>query len=46
LNDADLWCELEDADGIKIPFDMYVVDYDYGKVTLNGDFALGNLLDH
>lgn len=22
---------------------MYVVDYDYGKVTLNGDFALGNL---
>jgi hypothetical protein len=44
LNDARIsWCELEDADGIKIPFDMYVVDYDYGKVTLNGDFALGNL---
>ncbi|NWK73794.1 hypothetical protein HYG93_05710 [Acinetobacter sp. SwsAc6] len=37
------WCELEDADGAKVPFDMYVVDYDYGKVTLNGDFALGNL---
>ena len=37
------WCELEDADGIKIPFDQYTVDYDYGKVTLNGDFALGNL---
>ncbi len=44
LNDARIsWCELEDADGIKIPFDMYTVDYDYGKVTLNGDFALGNL---
>ena len=44
LNDARIsWCELEDADGIKIPFDLYTVDYDYGKVTLNGDFALGNL---
>ena len=37
------WCELEDADGVKVPYNMYVVDYDYGKVTLNGDFALGNL---
>jgi len=37
------WCELEDVDGIKIPFDLYTVDYDYGKVTLNGDFTLGNL---
>lgn len=37
------WCELEDADGLKVPFDMYVVDYDYGRVTLNGDFALNNL---
>ena len=46
LNDVRIsWCELEDADGIKIPFDMYVVDYDYGKVTLNGDFALGNLTE-
>lgn len=36
------WCELEDADGLKVSFDMYVVDYDYGKVTLNGDFALGS----
>lgn len=27
------WCELEDADGIKIPFDLHTVDYDYGKVT-------------
>lgn len=44
LNDARIsWCELEDADGIKIPFDLYTVDYDYGKVTLNGDFVLGNL---
>lgn len=37
------WCELEDADGLKVPFDMYVVDYDYGKVTLNGDFSLNTL---
>lgn len=44
LNDVRIsWCELEDADGIKVPFDMYTVDYDYGRVTLNGDFALGNL---
>ena len=37
------WCELEDADGLKVPFDMYDVDYDYGKVTLNGDFSLNTL---
>lgn len=37
------WAELEDADGIKIPFDMYSIDYDYGKLTLGGDFALNNL---
>ena len=37
------WCELEDALGAKVPFDMYTVDYDYGKITLNGDFALGNM---
>lgn len=37
------WCELEDADGLKVPFDMYLVDYDYGKVTLNGDFSLNAL---
>lgn len=37
------WAEIKDADGIKIPFDMYVVDYDYGKLTLSGDFALNNL---
>ncbi len=39
LNDQRIsWCELEDSQGTKVPFDMYVVDYDYGKVTLNGDF--------
>lgn len=37
------WAELEDADGIKVPFDMYSVDYDYGKFTLGGDFALNAL---
>lgn len=37
------WCELEDTNGMKVPFDMYVVDYDYGKFTLNGDFALNAL---
>lgn len=38
------WCELEDADGLKVPFDMYDVDYDYGKVTLKGDFTLGAMV--
>ena len=38
------WCELEDSQGTKVPFDMYVVDYDYGKVTLNGDFVMGALV--
>ena len=38
------WLELEDSAGTKVPFDMYVVDYDYGKFTLNGDFALGALV--
>lgn len=38
------WCELEDSDGVKVPYDMYVVDYDYGKFTLNGDFALNALI--
>ncbi len=37
------WAELEDADGVKVPFDMYSVDYDYGKFTLGGDFALNAL---
>ncbi|MCY6411186.1 hypothetical protein QTA56_03410 [Acinetobacter sp. VNH17] len=38
------WCELEDSNGVKVPFDMYVVDYDYGRVTLSGDFALNALV--
>lgn len=37
------WCELEDAHGVKVPFDMYVVDYDYGRFTLGGDFAINTL---
>ncbi|WP_104499025.1 hypothetical protein [Acinetobacter indicus] len=38
------WAEIEDANGAKLPFSMYVVDYDYGKVTLSGDFALNALV--
>jgi hypothetical protein len=38
------WCELEDTGGVKVPFDMYTVDYDYGRFTLNGDFALNALV--
>lgn len=38
------WLEIEDSNGVKVPFDMYSVDYDYGKFTLNGDFALGALV--
>lgn len=38
------WCEIEDSNGVKVPFDMYVVDYDFGKVTLSGDFALNSLV--
>ena len=37
------WLELEDSAGTKVPYNMYVVDYDYGKFTLNGDFALNTL---
>lgn len=45
LNDQRIsWCELEDSNGVKVPFDMYVVDYDFGKVTLSGDFALNSLV--
>ncbi|MFW1952074.1 hypothetical protein [Acinetobacter beijerinckii] len=45
LNDQRIsWCELEDSEGTKVPYDMYVVDYDYGKVTLSGDFALNALV--
>ncbi len=38
------WLELEDSAGTKVPYSMYVVDYDYGKFTLNGDFALNTLI--
>jgi hypothetical protein len=38
------WLEIEDSAGTKVPFSMYVVDYDYGKFTLNGDFTLGALV--
>lgn len=38
------WCELEDSNGANVPYDMYTVDYDYGKVTLSGDFALNSLV--
>jgi len=45
LNDQRIsWCELEDSNGVKVPYDMYVVDYDYGRVTLSGDFALNALV--
>lgn len=45
LNDQRIsWAELEDANGTKVSFDLYTVDYDYGHVTLGGDFVLGNLV--
>ena len=45
LDDARIsWCELEDSQGAKVPYDMYVVDYDYGRVTLSGDFAINTLV--
>lgn len=45
LNDQRIsWCELEDSNGVKVPYDMYVVNYDYGRVTLSGDFALNSLV--
>lgn len=37
------WCELEDSLGVKVDYDLYTVDYDYGRITLGGDFAVGNL---
>ena len=46
LNDQRIsWAELEDANGTKVAFDLSTVDYDYGRVTLGGDFALGNLVE-
>lgn len=45
LNDQRIsWCELEDSNGVKVPYDMYTVNYDFGKVTLSGDFALNSLV--
>lgn len=45
LNDQRIsWAELEDNNGTKVAFDLYTVDYDYGRVTLGGDFVLGNLV--
>lgn len=44
LDDARIsWCELKDSNGVKIDYDLYEVDYDYGRVSLNGDFVMGNL---
>ena len=45
LNDVRIsYCELEDQNGIKVPYDLYTVDYNYGKVTLGGDFVVGALV--
>lgn len=45
LNDQRLsWVELEDSNGVKVSFDLYTIDYDYGKVTLSGDFTIGALV--
>ncbi|ENW23328.1 hypothetical protein F925_02286 [Acinetobacter lwoffii NCTC 5866 = CIP 64.10 = NIPH 512] len=45
LNDQRIsWAELEDVSGTKVAFDLYTVDYDYGRVTLDGDFVLGSLV--
>ncbi|WP_180102210.1 hypothetical protein [Acinetobacter sp. YH12126] len=46
LNDQRIaWCELEDANGVKVSYDLYTVDYDYGRVTLGGDFTLLGLVE-
>ena len=37
------WAELEDANGVKVDFDLYTIDYDYGKITLGGDFSMAGL---
>lgn len=45
LNDQRIsWCELEDSAGTKVDYTLYAVDYDYGRVTLSGDFAIGALV--
>lgn len=38
------YCELEDSNGTKVDYELYTVDYDYGKVILGGDFVLANLV--
>lgn len=44
LNDQRIsWAELEDANGVKVDFDLYTIDYDYGKITLGGDFSMAGL---
>ncbi|WP_180182800.1 hypothetical protein [Acinetobacter sp. YH01020] len=46
LNDQRIaWCELEDANGVKVSYELYTVDYDYGRVTLGGDFVLASLVE-
>ncbi|WP_180171396.1 hypothetical protein, partial [Acinetobacter sp. YH12023] len=46
LNDQRIaWCELEDANGVKVGYDLYTIDYDYGRVTLGGDFTLLGLVE-
>jgi hypothetical protein len=37
------YCELVDANGTAVDTSLYTVDYDYGRVTLGGDFAVGSL---
>lgn len=46
LNDQRIsWAELEDTNGTKVALDLYTVDYDYGRVTLGGDFSMAGLTE-
>lgn len=38
------YCELVDVNGTAVDTSLYTVDYDYGRVTLGGDFALNSLV--
>lgn len=38
-----VYCEIEDDLGKKVDYDLYTVDYDYGRVTLGGDFIFTGL---
>ncbi|MHA3082122.1 hypothetical protein ACX1NX_02845 [Acinetobacter sp. ANC 5383] len=38
------YCELVDENGTAVNTSLYTVDYDYGRVTLGGDFALNSLV--